>query len=355
MLLVASAKDEHSAAPATTGGIEKIPWVYHARGLALMLIVYRHIVLGMKFSGVEVSSFMYNFQLFFFNFRMPAFFFLSGVFIAKSLSKRSGAAVAKNKVGNLLYPYLLWASITLFLQINFSRFSNARRQWSDFADIIAQPRALDQLWYLIALFNASMLYILLHKHFERKIWAHVLIALVLHFTSFYLGDFSFFADFFFFYIFFFTGAWASEWLINKEKRNKVLNVAYLKWILPLFILGQWFWFTHIKEDGWYDVVFLVIAYIGCYFLFNVAVLISQTNKSLWLAYIGRYSLYIYILHVQIAAIIRKVIRNAYPNVDSWLLFSICFIFAIIIPIVLVRTFKKQGIERLFTLQKGKEA
>jgi len=355
MLLVAPVKDEHSAAPAQAGTLDKIPWVYHARGLALMLIVYRHIVLGMKFSGVEVSAFMYNFQLFFFNFRMPAFFFLSGVFIAKSLKKRSASAVAKNKAGNLLYPYLLWASITLLLQINFRQFSNARRQWSDFADIIVQPRSLDQLWYLIALFNASMLYILLHKHFEKKIWAHILIALVLHFTSFYLGDLSFFTDFFFFYIFFFTGAWASDWLINKEKRNKVLNVAYLKWLLPLFLLAQWFWFTHMKEDGWYDVVFLVIAYIGCYFLFNVAVLISKTNKTLWLAYIGRYSLYIYILHVQIAAIIRKVVRNAYPNVDSWLLFSICFIFAIILPIVIVRTFKNQGIERLFTLQKGKEA
>src|SRR5687768_4073060 len=76
---------------------DNIPWVYHARGLALMLIVYRHIVLGMKFSGIEISDFMYDFQNFFYNFRMPAFFILSGVFLAKSLSRKSNAAVAKNK------------------------------------------------------------------------------------------------------------------------------------------------------------------------------------------------------------------------------------------------------------------
>src|SRR5438270_11559191 len=97
---------------ATTAAAERISWVYHARGLAIMLIVYRHIVLGMQAAGVPVSKLMYNLQIVFFNFRMPAFFILSGVFIARSLKRKSRTTVAWNKVSNLLYPYLLWAVIT---------------------------------------------------------------------------------------------------------------------------------------------------------------------------------------------------------------------------------------------------
>src|SRR6476661_6566920 len=126
MFFVASKK---AAVPvsAPAAASDRISWVYHARGLAIMLIVYRHIVLGMQASGVQVSQLMYNLQIVFFNFRMPAFFILSGVFIARSLKRKSRKTVAWNKVSNLLYPYLVWAIITILLQITFSQFSNSRR------------------------------------------------------------------------------------------------------------------------------------------------------------------------------------------------------------------------------------
>jgi fucose 4-O-acetylase-like acetyltransferase len=334
---------------------DKIPWVYHARGLALLLIVYRHILLGMKYSGIAMNEYLFDFQLFFFNFRMPTFFILSGVFLAKSLSRRTEGEVLKNKVGNLLYPYLLWGSLTLLLQINFSQISNARRDWDDFIKLFTQPRALDQLWYLMALFNGSWLYILLHRVLKAGTGIHIAIALGLHVLSSFVEDYSFFSDFFNFYIFLLTGALLSEWVLDKTKRDQLLNPANLKWILPVFLLGQWFWFTHNEESGFYIPLFLVITYVGCFFLFNIAVLVARSGNSEWLAYMGRYSLYIYILHVQVAAVMRKIVRTMYPEVDTWLLFSICYITAIIFPILFIRLFKNYGVERLFTLQKSKEA
>lgn len=201
MFLIAS-KKAAIPAPAKTTASDKISWVYHARGIAIMLIVYRHIVLGMKFSGIPVSNLMYNFQMIFFNFRMPAFFILSGVFIAKSLKRKPAGTVARDKVSNLLYPYVLWAVITLLLQISFKQFSNARRNWGDFIDILVQPRSLDQLWYLLALFNASMLYLLLDTILKGKVWLHLGIAAGLHYLSFFVHPYSLFSDFFYFYLFF---------------------------------------------------------------------------------------------------------------------------------------------------------
>jgi peptidoglycan/LPS O-acetylase OafA/YrhL len=104
-----------------------------------------------------------------------------------------------------------------------------------------------------------------------------------------------------------------------------------------------------------EVLFLLINYIGCYVLFMTAMLISRTGRNEWLAYIGRYSLYVYILHVQVAAIVRKLFRGVYHGIDPWLLLAICFICGIVLPIVFVKTFRKAGVERLFTLQKRGEA
>src|SRR5438093_366633 len=143
MFAVAEKRREEPQKSSAVAKHDKIPWVYHARGIAIMLIVYRHVVLGMKFSDVHVSPLMYDLQMVFFNFRMPAFFILSGVFIMKSLKSKSEMHVARNKANTLLYPYILWGCITLVLQICFSHFSNARRSWSDFEYIIIQPRVLD--------------------------------------------------------------------------------------------------------------------------------------------------------------------------------------------------------------------
>jgi len=369
MFLTASKKTPVVAAlkPIAT---DRISWVYHARGLAIMLIVYRHIVLGMQAAGVPVSQVMYNLQIVFFNFRMPAFFILSGVFIARSLKRKSRVTVAWNKVSNLLYPYLLWATITLVLQIFFRSFSNAHRHGRDFIYIFTQPRALDQLWYLFALFNVSMLYLLLSRVLKKNVWVHIAIAIALHFAAFYLQAYSLFSDFFNFYIYFLTGALISDYLLNAEWRSHVFKTANLIWILPLFIIGQWFWFQRVGQWYWVskeqaetsnngagalEFVYLLINYVGCYVLFKMAMLIERGKYNEWLAYIGRYSLYVYILHVQVAAIVRKLIRGAYPNVDPWLLLAICFTCGIVLPIILVKQLRPFGIERLFTLQRKAEA
>ena len=333
----------------------RIAWVYHARGLAILLIVYRHIVLGMRAGGVAVSELMYNLQLVVFNFRMPAFFILSGVFIARSVRKRSRLQVAKDKAGNLLYPYLLWAVITLVLQISFRQFSNARRSWDDFGDILVQPRTLDQLWYLLALFNASMLYLLLSRWLKNKTALHIIIAAALHFLSFYVQRYSLFSDFFYFYLFFYAGALFSDILLDKEARDKLFKTSNFLIILPFFFIGQWFWYTNREETGIIEILFIVINFVGCYVLFNIAMLMAKTGRMEWLAYVGRYSLYVYILHVQVAAIARKLVRTAYPDINPWLLLAICFFCGIILPIVFINLFRRWGVERLFTLQKSREA
>jgi len=67
--------------------VHRIAWSDHARGIAIMLVVYRHVTIGMQRAGIPVSTLMYNGQEVFYNFRMAVFFILSGLFVANSLKR----------------------------------------------------------------------------------------------------------------------------------------------------------------------------------------------------------------------------------------------------------------------------
>ncbi|MBX5439709.1 MAG: acyltransferase family protein, partial [Thermoflavifilum sp.] len=133
----------------------------YAKGIALILVAYRHILIGFERAGLPIHIMLLKANEMFFSFRMPLFFILSGVFITRSLEKRGWLELIKIKWQTLLYPYLLWCIIQITLQITFSEYTNSDRTLHDYAYILTNPDALDQLWYLFALFNVSVLYILL--------------------------------------------------------------------------------------------------------------------------------------------------------------------------------------------------
>jgi len=329
----------------------RLSWVDHARGFAIMLVVYRHSVVGMRRSGINVSPFMYNLQEVFYNFRMPVFFVLSGIFVAGSLQKKSRTSLLKDRVLTVLYPYVLWGTIMILLQVVFSQFTNAKRNWIDLANIIIQPREVDHLWYLFALFNTSVLYLLFNK-LIRNTAVHAALAVVLNLISisaFFQGN-SLLADILYFYCYFFAGTLISSTLLVKEKREKFLNPAHLKWVLPLFAIGQWFWFIHRNEEKIYMPLFLAINLFACYFIYVISFRSSLNNKNQWLSYLGKHSLYIYILHVFITSSARNLIFYIDPAINPWALLFICWLGGLMVPVILFNLLKKFGFEKLFSLK-----
>ena len=329
----------------------RLSWVDHARGIAIMLVVYRHAAVGMRRSGIDVSPLMYNIQEVFYNFRMPVFFVLSGIFVAGSLQRKPMKTVLLERVYTLLYPYLLWGSIMILMQTFFSQFTNSKRNWTDLADIIIQPRNVDHLWYLFALFNTSILYLGLSKLIKSRA-LHAVLAIVLNLISIsvYFQGNSLVADILYYYCYFFAGTFISGILLNKEKREAFLKFNHLKWLLPVFILGQWFWFTHRAEDNTYILLFLVINLLACYFIYILAFRISKNDRNEWLAYLGKHSLYIYILHVFVTSFTRTVIMRVNPSLNPWIMLTICWVCGLLVPILVFNTLKGFGFEKMFSLK-----
>src|SRR3954462_12374385 len=91
----------------------RLDWVDYLRGLAIILIVYRHVLIGIQRGNIIVPQLMIDANMVFYSFRMPLFFILSGMFISKSIAKTSVRELVGIKFEKLLYPYLVWAFIQI--------------------------------------------------------------------------------------------------------------------------------------------------------------------------------------------------------------------------------------------------
>ncbi|HVX24697.1 MAG TPA: acyltransferase family protein, partial [Parafilimonas sp.] len=52
----------------------RLHWVDYLKGIAILLVVYRHSLLGIQSSGIYAPAYLENANLVFFSFRMPLFF-----------------------------------------------------------------------------------------------------------------------------------------------------------------------------------------------------------------------------------------------------------------------------------------
>ena len=134
-----------------------------------------------------------------------------------------------------MYPYFIWVVIQITLQIALSGFTNSNRGLIDYTYIFYQPRNLDQFWYLPALFNATVIYILIKKYITEKWWYLMTIALGFYFLSPYLQNISMLSDWMEFYIFFAIGDTISQLFFHEKVQQFFKNPLTLLFAIPFFI------------------------------------------------------------------------------------------------------------------------
>src|ERR1700738_2093896 len=95
----------------------RLAWVDYLRGLTILLVVYRHVLVGLERSNLKIPEALVKANMIFYSFRMPLFFILSGIFINSSIARRPLKKLIFIKFENLLYPYFIWSFIQVTLQI----------------------------------------------------------------------------------------------------------------------------------------------------------------------------------------------------------------------------------------------
>ncbi|MCG2616861.1 acyltransferase [Terrimonas sp. NA20] len=328
---------------------ERFPWVDYLRGIAIILVVYRHVLIGLERGSIHVPTYLATANEIFYSFRMPLFFILSGLFINSSIGKRTLSRLFYFKFENLFYPYLVWAFIQVTIQIVLSSYSNSHRSLIDYTYIFYQPRALDQLWYLPALFNTTIIYILVKTKLKPPSWLQLIIGLTTYLLSPYFDSISMISDWMEFYLFFALGDVISTAFFNDKFQQFLKSKVVLLCVTPVFIATQVFYLNYHKGNM---IEFLLIALIGCFYMFILAFRMQEWKILPVLRVFGYHSLYIYVMHVMIAAFTRTILTKAFGIDNSIVLLIIGIAAGIIIPIIIFNLFVKDGFAwRLFYLTK----
>ncbi|TDX01900.1 acyltransferase family protein [Dinghuibacter silviterrae] len=322
----------------------RLHWVDYLKGIAIILVVYRHILIGMTRSNAfTIPRYLYNANEIFFSFRMPLFFILSGIFLGGSLAKRTPGQLLLQKFENLFYPYLVWATIQITLQILMGHFHliNADRTWRDYLYIFYQPESLDQFWYLPALFNTTMIYLFTKAKLKLPGWSQLLLGLGLYWVYYYtpgIDRYSMLSDWLRFYIFFALGdVLAKEFF--KPSFQKVLSSPWsLLAVTPVFVLSQVYYLSHHVSPP----LFLGIALTGCVTMTILAFLLQRYNVANWLRIFGYHSLYIYVIHVMVAAVVRNITLHVFHIHQVHVVLLTGIFFGITIPVFFYNYLVKDG-------------
>ncbi len=132
------------------------------RGLSIALVVLGHTDEGMlhrfwwngSMTGYRIKFFIYSFH-------MPAFFFVSGIFLCASVQKRGGWRFTIEKLRTMIYPYLLWGLIYAPIPIYYSKILRAPAiSWATFAVDMATG---SYAWFLPTIFFTVVVGMLLRR------------------------------------------------------------------------------------------------------------------------------------------------------------------------------------------------
>lgn len=334
----------------------RLGWVDYARGLAILLVIFRHTMVGLKRADIVISDNIYFIQEFLLNVRMPVFFILSGVFLGATIKKNTFSKVVSNKTANLLYPYVLWSVIFITFQLILSKYTNSQRSWTDYKYILFQPRELDHLWYLLALFNTTMLFLLVQKMTSLKPVFHFLLAIILYCFHPLVYAYSLVSDVMYNYVFLVFGVMMYEKIMQLEYLKLKRLLLLLAIITPFFIAGQLFWLYNITENyqpvkDFYILPFLLIIFIASIVYYLVSRILYTMQVAGFLAWIGKYSLYIYILHVFVIALVRVLFINFLKINNQYLLITVSMLLGVLIPVWFYFIIKKFNIKYLFSFNK----
>lgn len=312
----------------------------YLKGLAIVLVAYRHVLIGIQRSGLVMPQWLVTANEIFYSFRMPLFFILSGLFISGSLSKRTVPQLINIKFANILYPYLIWSFIQVTLQIFMGGSTNSTRGFRDYLYILYQPRGLDQFWYLPALFFATVFYILIKKQLNPPHWAQLLLGLLLYFLSPYVDKVSIMSDWMSFYVFFALGDTLSGLFFKPASQRFLKSPWAMLGTIPFFVVAQ-IYFIHHEDTG--PLLFLLISLIGCLFMFMVAFWLERWGSLRFLRVLGYHSLFIYVMHVIVAAFVRVTLMKVFHIQQPVILLVLGIFFGVTIPVIFYNLVGKDGI------------
>lgn len=287
--------------------MERNVTVDRLKGYACFLVLFGHVIMGIRLAGIEVPEFIWGLEKFIWSFHVALFLFLSGVvyqITGEWRGKKSKGSFILHKLYNLGVPYIAFSA--LYVAINsLVGGANTGFAMSDLLNIWKAPIA--QYWFLYSLFFLFCIWTLLSG--VLKNWQITLLTALVGYLAPLCGiplgglDVVFYSA-----LAFGVGTFADIKRIAKcPTWIKVLVVA-----LHIAIGGVFVALNRIGMAGVKEAMLLLGIYAS---ILLISMLQNCRPAARLLDFVNRYSFQIYLLHTIFTAGVRIVLLRI--GVELW--------------------------------------
>jgi fucose 4-O-acetylase-like acetyltransferase len=306
--------------PITSGTRSKI--VDIVKGIAIILVAFGHTAQGMMHRGWWVGRGALFSDAFIYSFHMPAFFFVGGLFVMGSISKRGGRSFTIDKLKTILYPYFLITIINVGMGPLVDRFKSGPSpfHWKNFLLDLLDGQAS---WFLFALFVCLMLALLTVR---VPAWLRFFVAAVVGMTPPFgppltnqaLHEFCFLA----------AGMWLGTRVYRLEGMRS--TTAALGFV-ALATLQATMIYLYGPPTQW---SYIELGLTGTAGLFLLAKVLDRYRIGDGLAWVGRASLAVFLLSNFPQGATREVLVRVFHTRELWLQLLLPTAFATLLPAII---------------------
>src|SRR5256885_7987803 len=265
-------------------GAERVDWVDYAKGFCIIMVVMMHSTLGVELAAGR-EGWMHAVVEFARPFRMPDFFLISGLFLARVID-RDWRDYLDKKVVHFAYFYLLWVTIQFaFKAPGLAAEHGALGVARLYAEAFIEP--FGTLWFIYLLPIFFVVTKLTRGAPVLAIWTILAALEIAHIQTGWTVIDEFAARFVYFYTGYILSVRIFQIAAAVQARLAPAAYALVAWVL----LNGFYVFSGLADKPF---VSLTLGLVGAAAVVSVSALMAGNGVFSGLRYLGRHSVVIYL-------------------------------------------------------------
>ena len=277
------------------------------KGYACFLVLFGHVIMGIRLAGIDIPSFFEGVEKFVWSFHVALFLFLSGVVYKETgewRGKKTRHGFILHKLLNLGVPYAAFSAVYILINSLVGE-TNTQSSVMDILNIWKTPVA--QYWFLYALFFLFVIWGSLSGILKN--WLITLIVVVIGYLAPFVGISFGGLD----VVFSSALAFGIGTFINFAYLKKLPNLAKIAVVIA-HIITSILLIVFGDIEGAYIKEIMLLFGIYSSILF-ISLIQDFKPVSIFLSFMNKYSLQIYLLHTIFTAGIRIILLRV--GVAQW--------------------------------------
>ena len=307
---------------------DRIEWVDYAKGICIIAVVTLYTANEAR-GAFDTAGWMQYWVDFAKPFRMPDFFLLSGLFLARVINKPWRHYVDR-KVVHFLYFYILWSVIYMIYRISTGEFAGENLVFiakSFISMSLFWP--FSQLWFILML---PIFFVATRLVKGIPVWIVFPVLCLVHLFPPVDIKLSMMPEQFFErFVFFYAGyAFATHFFAyaRKVQHYPLITLAMIGvWIAVNSLLV----FNDFLE---YTIVTLILGFYGAYAVIAIGALLQKLPNMEWLQYLGANSIIIFLPFYLPMKLISYVMLSVYPGYPPGLFAAVLTVFTLAASVLL---------------------